>query len=241
MLSSYNVSLSAQLALDKRLSTIAENVANAGSVGFRASGVSFNSVLSTVGSTPTAYASPGKDHVSSVQGELQKTDSPFDVAVIGDGWLGIRTPAGVAYTRDGRMRMLETGELQTLEGYPVLDAGGAPITLNPTAGPPMIFRDGMINQGEFQMGALGLFSIDPGASLTRGVNSSVIPSVPARPILEFVKNGIAQGFVEGANINPVAELTKLISASRSFEDVSAMYDTLDQSQRSAIRILGGAT
>jgi flagellar basal-body rod protein FlgF len=74
----------------------------------------------------------------------------------------------------------------------------------------------------------------------RGENSSVIPSKPATPILDFVRNGVVQGFVEGANVNPVHELTKLIAAQRSFEDVSAMQDLMDNSQRSAVRTLGGS-
>jgi flagellar basal-body rod protein FlgF len=240
MLSSYYVSLSSQLALDKRMSTIAMNVANANTTGFRASGVTFETALSKAGPSPTAYASTGKDFISTAQGPLTKTDNPLDIAVQGNGWLGIRTPNGIAYTRDGRMKMLQTGELQTIEGFQVLDAGSSPIVLDPTAGPPMISRDGMINQGSNQVGAIGLFSIDREAVLARGPNSSVIPSTPAQPILDFSVNGVAQGFVEGANINPVTELTKLIATSRSFESVNSMYDTLDSAQKDAIRTLGGA-
>jgi flagellar basal-body rod protein FlgF len=240
MHSSYYVSLSAQLALDKRMSTIAMNVANANTVGFRASGVSFETAISTAGATQTAYASSGSDFISMAQGPVTRTDNLFDVAVQGDAWLGIRTPAGVAYTRDGRMKMTENGELQTIDGFPVLDAGGSPIVIDPTAGPPMIFRDGMINQGDNQVGAIGLFAIDRGAALTRGPNSSVMPSIPARPVLEFSSNGVAQGFLENANVNPMTELTKLIATTRAFENVNGMYDTLDEAQKNAIRTLGGS-
>jgi flagellar basal-body rod protein FlgF len=241
MQSSFYVSLSSQLALDKRMTTIASNVANAGSIGYRASGVSFEAILSKAGTTQSAYASAGQDFISRQQGELSKTDNAFDVAVVGDGWLGIQTPDGPAYTRDGRLQMLESGELQTVLGFPVLDAGNSPIVLDPAAGPPRIFRDGMISQGDRQVGAIGLFAIDMDAALTRGVNSSVIPSKPATPILEFVKNGVAQGFIESSNVNPVHELTKLIAASRSFENVNAMFDTLDTAQRDVIRTLGGGS
>jgi flagellar basal-body rod protein FlgF len=232
--------LSSQLALEKRMTTIAMNVANANSVGFRASGVSFETTMSKVNPTPVAYSSSGVDYISTAQGPLTKTDNPLDVAVQGEGWLGIQTPSGVAYTRDGRLKMLETGELQTIDGYPVLDAGNSPITLDPTAGPPTIFKDGMINQGDNQVGALGLFALDRAAELTRGPNSSVTPSIPARAILDFSNNGVAQGFVEGANVNPVTELTKLIATSRAFENANSMYDTLDSAQKDAIRTLGGA-
>jgi flagellar basal-body rod protein FlgF len=241
MQSPFYVSLSAQVALDKRLATIANNIANAGTIGYRATGVSFESVMSKAGATPAAYASTGKDFISKAAGETIKTDSPFDVAIIGEGWFAIRTANGVAYTRDGRMRMAETGELQTIAGHPILDAGLSPITLDPSAGPPRIYRDGMIAQGTQQIGAIGLFSIDEGATLSRGEFASVLPSKPPTPILDFARHGVTQGYLESANVNPVLEMTRLIMATRSFENVSAMQDMLDNSQRNAVRILGGAS
>ncbi len=240
MQSAFYVSLSAQVALDRRLTTIAENVANASSSGYRATGVSFDAVLSSASAKSTAYVSAGGDFISRASGGVTKTDNPLDVAVVGDAWLAIRTPQGVAYTRDGRLQMLETGEVQTLLGFPVLDAGNSPLALDPTAGPPMIFRDGMISQGDRQIGAIGLFEIDDAAALRRAENSSVIPSTPATAVVNFAKNGIAQGHLEGANINPLSEITKLIMAQRSFESASAAYHMMDSSQRNAVRTLGGA-
>lgn len=240
MKSSFYVSLSSQIALERRLTTIASNVANASTIGFRATGVSFDTVLSKASTTRTAYASAGVDFISQTPGALSKTDNPLDLGVIGDAWLAIRTPSGVAYTRDGRLKMLETGEIQTILGYPVLDAGGAPLMLDPALGPPTIFRDGMISQRDTQAGAIGLFEIDPAATLTRAENSSVVPSLPARPVLSFVRTGVAQGFVEAANVDPVSELTKLIMTQRAFENAAASYDLMDSTQRNAVRTLGGA-
>jgi flagellar basal-body rod protein FlgF len=239
MQSAFYVTLSSQVALDKRLTTIAENVANASTIGFRATGVSFDTVLSKASGAPTAYASAGTDYISRASGGLVKTDNPFDVAVIGEAWLAIQTPQGVAYTRDGRLRMLETGEVQTLLGFPVLDAGNSPIVLDPTAGPPTIYRDGMIHQGDRQFGAIGLFEIDGSAALRRAENSAVIPSTPATAVVNFAKNGIAQGHLESANVNPVGELARLIVAHRAFENAAAAYDMMDGAQRNAVRTLGG--
>lgn len=240
MQSAFYVSLSAQISVDKRMETIANNVANAGTAGYRANGVSFETVLSKTNSNPTAYVSAGRDFISRSSGELTRTGDPFDLGVVGRSWLAIQTPNGPAYTRDGRLRMTETGDLQTVSGFPILDAGNSPIVLDPNTGPPTISRDGMINQGGRQIGAVGLFAIDESAELTRGPNSSVIPSRPATPVLDFVRNGVVQGFVEGANINPVQEMTRLIATSRSFDSVSSLSDLLDSSQRQAIRTLGGA-
>ena len=238
MQTAFNISLSAQLALDKRLTTIAENVANASTIGYRATGVSFESVMSKTANA--AYASTGEDFISRAPGGLTKTDNPLDIAVNGDAWFAIRTPQGLAYTRDGRMKMLETGELQTINGYPLLDAANAPITLDPTLGPPRIFNDGMVRQGDRQVGAIGLFQIDPAATLQRGPNSSVIPSRPPTAVINFVNNGVVQGHLENANVNPLREITRLIFAHRSFEQTVSAYDTMDSAQRNAIRTLGGA-
>ena len=130
--------------------------------------------------------------------------------------MSISTADGVAYTRDGRMRISQTGALETLNGDAVLDAGGAPIILNPAAGAPTIAGDGMIAQDGKQVGAIGLFAIDDDAKLTRTENSGVIPDKPATPILDFTRNGIVQGFVESANVNPIQEMTKLITVTRDF-------------------------
>ena len=176
MQSGLYVNLSGQVALERRLATIANNVANAGTVGYRSEELKFDTVLSTVSATPTAYSTAGESFISERSGGLNKTGNPLDVAVQGKGWLAIQTPAGIAYTRDGRMQLQESGELQTLNGYPILDAGNAPILLDPAAGTPKIARDGMITQNGRNFGALGLFTIEPANGFTRYENSGIIPA-----------------------------------------------------------------
>ncbi|TDX65886.1 flagellar basal-body rod protein FlgF [Methylosinus sp. sav-2] len=240
MQSAFYVSLSAQVSVDKRLETLANNIANAATPGYRADGVSFQQVVSQTDTSKTAYVSAGKDFVSRAVGELTKTGDPYDIGIVGNGYFAIRTPNGTAYTRDGRMRMTETGDLQTVSGFPFLDAGNSAVVLDPNGGPPMISRDGMITQSGRQVGAVGLFTLDESADLTRGPNASLIPSKPATAVLDFVRNGVQQGFIEGSNVNPIHEMAKLIATSRAFDSVSSMNDMLDSSQREAIRTLGGS-
>ena len=238
MQSGLYVALSGQIALQRRLETIANNVANASTAGFRAEQVRFESVLSQVPLDPIAFASTGKSYLSRHPGELTRTDNPLDVAVEGDAWLAIQTPAGQVYTRDGRMRMTEAGDLQTLNGYPVLDVGGAPILLNPDAGPPDIARDGTITQNGQQIGALGLFRMNEQAVLTRFENSGVVPDQPAEPILDFVEAGVVQGYIERSNVTPIAEMSRLIAVSRIFEAITSALNDSDSSLREAVRTLG---
>jgi flagellar basal-body rod protein FlgF len=238
MQSSIYVGLSAQLSLQRRLDTIANNVANTATAGFRSEEVKFETLLSRTPAEPVAFAAIGDTYLSRRAGELVKTDNAFDVAVQGDAWLAINTPQGPVYTRDGRMQMTETGDLQTLNGYAILDVGGAPIQLDPANGPPQIARDGTITQGGRQVGALGLFTIPPQAKLTRWENSGVIPETPASPALDFTKVGVVQGFMERSNVNPVMEMTRLIGVSRAFDAIAASLSDSEAALRDAIKTLG---
>jgi len=232
------VSLSAQASLERRLETVANNVANMNTVGFRSDGVRFAAEVARAGDSLISYVSPGVPYISRAAGGSVKTDNPFDVAIQGDGWMSISTQSGVVYTRDGRMRMAESGALETLIGNPVLDAGGAPIVLNPADGAPTIGGDGMISQNGREVGAIGLYEIDPGANLTRAENSGVVPDKPATPTLDFAKNGFIQGYVEGSNVNPIEQMTKLISLTRNFDSVNSGVTRTESSLEDAIKTLG---
>ena len=241
MQSNFYVGLSGQIAIEKRLQSVANNIANLNTVGYRGDGVNFSTILSNAGDRPVAFSSEGADYISRREGELTKTDNTLDVAVRGEGFMAVKTPSGIVYTRDGRMKMAPTGELMSLNGYPVLDAGGTGILLNPDGGAPSIAPDGMISQGSSQIGAIGLFSIDPAAKLTRGSNSGVVPDIAPTPVLDFNSNGIQQGFVEQSNINPVLELAKLITIQHSLDSVSQLNSTAESSIGDAIKTLGGSS
>src|SRR3977135_4436024 len=165
--------LSAQIALEKRLDTIANNVANVGTGGFRADAVKFEAVLSRSAQGTVAFASPGENYISRQTGAVSKTDNPLDVAIAGDGWFAFQTPQGVVYTRDGRMQMTAEGELRTIAGYPISDPGCATIVLDPNGGEPWIGADGTITQDGRAVGSIGVFQIPNEAKLSRFENSGV--------------------------------------------------------------------
>jgi flagellar basal-body rod protein FlgF len=235
------VAVSAQVALQRRLETIADNVANMNTVGYRATGVSFETEMARTGDARLDYVSTGSDYLSRRAGGLVKTGNPLDFAVQGDGWFGIQTPRGPAYTRDGRARIDESGTLRTLNGDPILDAGGAPILVDGAAGPLTVSADGMITQNGRQAGAIGLFAIDPGASLIRAENSGVVPDKPPTPILEFTRDGVVQGAVESSNVDPVREMTRLIDVTRAFDGVAAEASQSETSLQEAIKTLASST
>ncbi len=237
MQSGLYVALSAQVALDQQMTSIANNVANIGTTGFRADGIQFDSLVSPVASGAVTFVSAGQPYIDRRAGAMTQTGNPLDVAVQGDGFLGFEDEGTTVYSRDGRLQITEAGDVVSITGIAVLDVGGAPIQLDPNAGPPEIAHDGMILQNGRQVGAIGLFALPPDADLVRYGASAVVYDGEAEPILDFTANGIKQGFVEKSNVNPIAEITRLIAVTRAFESVTASINQAETSMKEAIRTL----
>ena len=126
------------LARTQALDTAANNLANAGTVGFRAQRDYFRSVLagaenvespSQVGDAVNDFGVLGGNLIDQGQGTVTATGNPLDMALNGPGFFAIQSAQGVQYTRDGGFLRSDTGVLQTAEGEPVLDVGGNPITI----------------------------------------------------------------------------------------------------------------
>jgi flagellar basal-body rod protein FlgF len=238
MESSLYVSLSGQLALQRRLDTIANNVANSTTPGFRAENVTFESIVSQTQRTQVAYSSPGDHTFSQRSGPIVHTNNPLDVAVHGDAYFSVNGANGPVYTRDGRMRVSAQGQLENMNGQLVLDAGGGPIQINPSRGAVRISRDGTISQNGERVGKIGLFAIPASAKLVRSEGAAIVPDTPAEPVVDFVSHGIVQGYIENANVNPVLEMTRLIAVTRAFEAMTAAADQSDRKLTDAIKALG---
>ncbi len=231
------VAISAQIAMERRLDAIASNIANVNTAGYRAVGVRFSTELEQAGQDQVNYSSQGDTYVVRNQGPISHTGNSLDVAVDGDGWFAVDAPDGTVYTRDGRFHMTDNGDLQTVNGYAVLDNGGAPITLDPAGGPVEIAENGAISQGGRRFGSIGLFTIAADAKLTRHDNSAVIPDKPPDPVVDMTANSVRQGYVEGSNVNPIVEMTRLIEASRAFDQATAALAQNDEVNQEAIKTL----
>ena len=243
MQSGIYVSISSQIALERRLTTIADNMANMNTVGFRSTEVKFDEVLSKTQNdmnSKIAFVSQGNDYLSTKTGELEHTGNGLDFAVKGDAWFSIDTPAGQVLTRDGRFTIKETGELVSSRGYAVLDAGGAPIQLNRAGGPPEVGQDGKIIQDGRQVATIGLFEADISKGFVRYENSGIVTTDQPQPIVDSGTTGILQGYLEQSNVNGINEMTQLIQVNRAFESIAAMIRESEASTGDAIKTLGGA-
>jgi flagellar basal-body rod protein FlgF len=215
------------LARTQALDTAANNLANAGTAGFRAQRDYFSGVLaggvdqnpetaSQVGQSVNGFGVLGGNRLDLGQGEIKATGNPLDLALEGQGFFAIQTSRGVRYTRDGAFSRSPTGVLQTAQGEPVLDANQKPITI-PT-GTIYVSPDGSISvstaDGSMIVGKVGAFDFPAKSVLTaEGANrfsANGATPIPASALIE-------QGSVEGANEDAVHGTMQLVLVQRQAE------------------------
>jgi flagellar basal-body rod protein FlgF len=214
------------LARTQALDTAANNLANAGTVGFRAQRDYFRNVLAGIGDESDAsqvggavndFGVLGGNLIDQGQGTLTATGNPLDLALNGTGFFGIQTAQGVQYTRDGGFTRSDTGVLQTAQGEPVLDASGQPITI-PT-GAVSVASDGNISvttaEGSAIVGKVGVFGFPPDTAMTAlGTNRFSAPDGVSPTTID---TAVQQGSLEGSNIDAVHGTMQLILVQRQAE------------------------
>jgi flagellar basal-body rod protein FlgF len=238
MSDSIAISLSGLVALDQRLSTVATNVANARTVGFRSTEVTFEERLNRLDQTQMSFVTKGAEKISDRQGALEQTGNVLDFAINGSAWFAVDSPAGPVMTRDGRFTVQSDGRLTNLSGDSVLDAGGAPIELPTGGGDVNVSSDGLISVNGTQISGIGLFTFDPNSGGRHYGQSGFLANGALTPVIDEPTVSIQQGFVEQSNVDPVSEITRLITLQRSFEQASSMIDKTDDNLQRLIQAMG---
>ena len=236
MQSALPVALSAQVTLQRRLDTVADNLANAATPGHLATEVRFEAAVERTGGPSVAFAREGDPYISLERGAHRPTGGALDLAVRGEAWFGIDTPAGTVLTRDGRFALVSGGALVTMEGHPVLDPGGAPVQLDPLGGTPEIGADGSVRQEGRLIASIGLFEIDARPT-TRFGNSGVLAPEPPRPVVGRGDVGVLRGMVEDSNASGIEQMVRLVEITRGFEAVSRLVQRADGALSEALRSL----
>lgn len=236
------VGLSRQMTLRRQLDIVANNIANANTVGFKTEDL----MVRTEQAAP-AKTLDGKAAVKFVldsgvardftQGALTKTGGTFDLAIEGKGFFKVQTPGGERYTRDGRFTTNPEGQLVSQQGYPVLDEGGGQIAIDPTLGPVTVGKDGIVSQGATRVGKIALVRPDDMSSLAKDGDNLYRNTTNTTP-QPVTDAQVQQGMLEASNVNSVIEITRLIEIQRAYEGVAKMMDNTAELSRSAVERLG---
>ncbi|MCH8685102.1 flagellar basal-body rod protein FlgG [Pedomonas mirosovicensis] len=248
-----NIAATGMLAQQMNVEVISNNIANMNTTAFKRHRAEFQDLLyqnvrrvgSQTSEADTRVASgiqigvgvrAGGVYRIAEQGDLTQTGNPYDIAIDGRGYFRVELPSGVeAYTRAGSFQLSDQGELVTPDGYRVLpgilvppDAVDVTIAANGTvqvkqAGQVDYQTVGQIDLATFPNEA-GLENI--GDNLLLESPASGVPTIGV-PTEEGVGK-LRQGLLETSNVNPVSEITALITAQRAYEMNSKVIQTADE-------------
>lgn len=230
------IALTRVKGLADEMRAVANNIANMATTGFRGESVVFAEVVvaaETDGGS-LSMAVPRAHITDPSPGSFRPTGGSLDFAIEGDGFFQVQTPAGNRLTRAGSFMQDADGGLVTRQGFPVLDAGGAPIMLPPDARSIHVAIDGTIAVNGEAVGQIGLFTAPP-TSLLR---EDGVMFRSDGPIAEAPEGRIAQGFLEESNVNPVTEISRMIEVQRAYELGQSFLEAEDARIREAVRTLG---
>ncbi|MET0309667.1 MAG: flagellar basal-body rod protein FlgG [Sphingomonas sp.] len=249
---SLTIAGSGMLAQQTNVDVISNNIANMNTTAFKRQRAEFQDLLYEQVQRPGAATGADQKSPSGIQigagvktggvyrineqGAMSQTDDPYNVAIQGRGYFQVTMPDGsTAYTRDGSFGLSDQGELVTQDGYVVqpgitVPQGMTDITISKTGQVEVMVAGntqpqvlGQLELANF-MNEAGLEA--KGGNLFLETAASGQPNVAAPGEPGF--GTLNQKFVEASNVNPVSEITALISAQRAYEMNSRVVKTADE-------------
>lgn len=250
---SLSIAATGMLAQQTNVDVISHNIANMNTTGFKRQRAEFQDLLYQYEQRPGAISSGNDARVPTgiqlgagvktgavyrieQQGALTQTGNRYDLAIEGRGYFPVTLPSGdTAYTRDGSFQLSDQGELVTAQGL-VVQPG---ITIPPEAIDVVISQTGLVqvktagNPDLQQVGQIQLATFVNDAGLeARGDNLFLETAASGQPNLANPGDpgfgSLSQGYVEASNVNPVEEITALITAQRAYEMNSRVVKTVDE-------------
>lgn len=250
---SLNIASTGMAAQQLNVEVISNNIANMNTTGYKRQRAEFQDLLyqdqrrvgtnsSDAGTTVPSGIQLGLGVKTAAtyrineQGALQLTDNEFDLAIRGEGFFQVLLPSNeTAYTRAGSFQLRQDGTIVTPDGYTVqpgitIPAETLSVTIN-ESGQVFAQIDGQIaeqNVGQLQLATFqnpaGLENIGNNLLLETQASGAAATGVPGAAGF----GQLQQGFVEASNVDPVQEITSLITAQRAYELNSKVIETSDQ-------------
>ncbi len=231
------VALTRQSGLAKELQSVANNIANLSTTGYRREGVVFAEMvqaLPTEGGSVAMTEARGR-YTDELQGGLAQTGGELDLAIEGEGYFTVLTPQGERLTRAGAFQMNGDGEVVNADGHQLLDEGGGPIVIPFEARNIAIAADGTLSVDGDPVARVGLVQPLDQAKLFREAGVLFRNDGESVPVEE---GRVVQGFLEESNVNAVAEMSRMIMVQRAYEYGQKLMDQEDDRIRQVVRTLG---
>ena len=229
-------------AAAQRQAVLSNNLANATTTGFRAEMVTFRSVpIEGHGSSTRVFGLDATSGHSEMPGNAITTGKPTDVMARGNSWFTVQGWDGLeAYTRNGALEVTEQGQLVTANGLPVLADGGTPIDI-PQGAQVRFGSDGTVvatipGQDPINVARLKMVTPTLEQPLVRG-DDGLFRGRDGGDLPADAQARLADGVLEGSNVNAVEAMVGMIAASRQFEQQMKLLTTAENNDKTASQLL----
>jgi len=222
------------LAQERRMDQIANNLANVDTAGYKKEDITFWEMMFRAQDQRPRVGKGLQVLTNHAQGGAKETNNTLDFAINGEGFFRVQTAAGVRYTRNGNFTLNNQGQLSTHDGNLVLGDGGPIVLADQNV---QVGRDGQITAGGVAVNRLSVVSFadlngleKEGANLFRTKDATTQEQAVEAP-------NVQQGFLEGANVNIVSEMTEMIDLQRAYQSQQKAIQTTDEiDQQSTSRV-----
>lgn len=229
------IALSKQLAQFRQMAVIAGNVANVNTAGYQGDQMLFRDYLAPdVNRKKNTFTQDYDTYRDTKAGKMIVTGNPLDLAIVGKGYFEVETPLGRRFTRAGNFTINGQNTLVNAEGYPVMMQGGQPLQLEEDDVVVEVREDGVIMVDGEERGNISVVDFE-NEQLLQKVGNSLYSSEEDPLPIEVPT--VAQGTLEGSNVEPVSEITQMITTMRRVGVTSDFIDTSYELERKAMSVL----
>jgi len=236
-------------ALERWQGAVSQNITSSQVPGFRKRTVEFSTLeMGEIQTDPKGRLGSGNGQptmfpratigISFQPGDTQPTRRDFDVALEGEGFFELQMPDGTrGYTRAGALHPRGDHVLVSADNSPILAEGGAKFTLQAQGGQFTVSPEGLVSQGDAQLGKLSVVRFPSNANLVPVGGGIFLSSNGVQPV-PVAKPQVMQGYLEGSNVTPLREMIALVQIARAYEANQKIISSRDQNMQKALDTLG---
>lgn len=230
------IALSSQIARKKQLDVVANNVANANTVGFEQDNILFRPVdVKQSAKRNNTFTWSETTYRSGASGGIKITHRPTDIAIGGEGYFKVATPRGPRYTLDGAMLINNQGVLVNTSGFPYLSPDDNLVEIPDEFQNLEIAQSGVVFVDGEEVGMIGVFSFNSNNDpiIKEGGNLYAIEGA-SFPLEEYT---IISGALRESNVNSTLAMAQMVEMQRSFGLTASLSTNISETETSAINKL----